>query len=135
MSKLGEVTCYGCKEALRPKTTEQIVDDLLERCADKKVYLIQEIGTYDDATKLSRWVRKNRRKVDQGAGVTRFMIRFPEDEEMDMIEYFYLEDPKIPKKKFPIQLYGIFDRVTINKSTAHRLKDDTIKMLGRAEKF
>jgi len=46
-----------------------------------------------------------------------------------------LEDPKIPEHLFPVKLFGVFDRVTINESTLKRLKDDIIKMLTRAEKF
>lgn len=34
-----------------------------------------------------------------------------------------------------MKVYGVFDRVTINASSLHRLKDDVIKMLVRAEKF
>src|SRR5690606_13440238 len=52
----------------------------------------------------------------------------------ERVEHFYLEDPNIPKKALPVQVYGVFDRVTINDSTARRLQDDSIKMLGRTEK-
>ena len=55
--------------------------------------------------------------------------------EYERVEYFYLEDPKIPKDRFPVKIYGIFDRVTVNKNMERRLKDDVIKMLGRVEKF
>ena len=161
-AKLGNVSCYSCGDALRPKTTEQIVDDMQTRFNDQKVYMIQEIGVFDDDTKLGRWVRKNRRQVDQGGGVTRFLIetnvdvpsstqdvwdgQTPRpsgiplhrgDHQMvwERIEYFYLEDPKVPKKMLPVKVYGVFDRVTINKSTERRLKDDVIKMLWRSEKF
>gem|GEM_PF-5883952 len=34
-----------------------------------------------------------------------------------------------------MKVYGVFDRITINASSLHRLKDDVIKMLVRAEKF
>jgi hypothetical protein len=57
------------------------------------------------------------------------MITYGTGDEQETIEYFYLEDPKVPKKLFPIQLSGVFDRVTINESTSRRLKDDIIKML------
>ena len=135
MAKLGDVYCYSCGDPLRPKTTEQIVDDIVLKFADKKVYMIQEIWEFEDDTKLWRWVRKNRRQVDQWGGVTRFLVEYIGQDGTETVEYFYLEDPKIPKKHFPIRLYGIFDRVTINDSTSRRLKDDIIKMLWRAEKF
>lgn len=135
MAKLGNVYCYSCGDPLRPKTTEQIVDDIVLKFENKKVYMIQEIGEFEDETKLWRWVRKNRRQVDQWAGVTRFLIEYVGAHDTETVEYFYLEDPKIPKKHFPIRLYGIFDRVTINASTSRRLKDDIIKMLWKSEKF
>jgi excinuclease ABC subunit A len=65
-AKLGDVFCYSCGDALKPKTTEQIIDDILQKFSDQKVYMIQEIGVFDDDVKLGRWVRKNRRQVDQG---------------------------------------------------------------------
>ena len=36
---------------------------------------------------------------------------------------------------YPVIVYGVFDRVTINNSTMKRLKDDVIKMLSRSDKF
>lgn len=157
MAKLWDVYCYACNEPLRPKTTDQIVDDMLQRFSDQKVYMIQEIWVFDDEKKLWRWVRKNRRQVDQGAGVTRFLLEThqPVAKEEDAthdtvmtplkepskatdserIEYFYLEDPQVPQDMLPVKVYGIFDRVTINLSTKRRLKDDIIKMLWRSEKF
>jgi hypothetical protein len=35
-------------------------------------------------------------------------------QESSVIEYFYLESPRIPEKFFPVRVYGIFDRVTID---------------------
>lgn len=51
-AKLGDVTCRSCNDPLRPKTTEQIVDDMQTKFADQKVYMIQEIGIFDDDVKL-----------------------------------------------------------------------------------
>jgi excinuclease ABC subunit A len=33
MAKLGDVYCYGCGDPLRPKTTAQIVDDIVQKFA------------------------------------------------------------------------------------------------------
>lgn len=52
-----------------------------------------------------------------------------------VIEYFYLESPHIPEKLFPIKVYGIFDRVTIEESKMGRLKEDIIKILSLTKKF
>lgn len=53
----------------------------------------------------------------------------------ESVEYFYLEEPAVPDHLYPVVVYGVFDRVTINNSTMKRLKDDIIKMLSRSEKF
>jgi len=42
MSKLGEVFCYECGDPLRPKTTDQIVDDIMLKFDGQKVYLLQD---------------------------------------------------------------------------------------------
>lgn len=95
-------------------------------------------------------MRNNRRQVDNGGGLTRIMVEMnakPKEEEIEMdeiqstamqgesIEYFYLEDPKIPDEMFPVKVSGVFDRLTIGESIHRRLKDDVIKMLSRTEKF
>lgn len=53
----------------------------------------------------------------------------------ELIEYFYLEDVKLPHDVFPVQVFGIFDRVVINGQSLDRLREDAIKMLSRADKF
>lgn len=52
-----------------------------------------------------------------------------------VIEYFYLESPRIPEKFFPVKVYGIFDRVTIDDEKILRIKEDIIKILGMTKKF
>lgn len=139
LAKLGEVFCPVCGMPLRPKTTEEMLRDIQEKFLDKKVYLLSELKTYTDVRDLQKRVRNNRKKVDQGEGTTRFLVAYGRQEEQrtrqELVEYFYLEDPKIPDWLFPVKVYGVFDRVTINASSLHRLKDDVIKMLVRAEKF
>ena len=55
--------------------------------------------------------------------------------EASVIEYFYLESPHIPEKFFPVKLYGIYDRVTIEEAKMGRLKEDIIKILSLTKKF
>lgn len=139
MAKTGEVYCYACGKPLRPKTTPEIVADIQSNFFGQKVYLLQEMGLYQDANELMRFVRKNRKLVDQGGGITRYLLALQYDKETNsyqsMIEYFYLEEPNVSASLLPVKVYGIFDRVTINDATLKRLKDDAIKMLGRTEKF
>ncbi len=55
--------------------------------------------------------------------------------DLDPIEYFYLETPNIPVEYFPINIYGIYDRVTVEETKLWRLKEDIIKILGEFKKF
>ncbi len=52
-----------------------------------------------------------------------------------VVEYFYLESPHIPEKFFPIKVYGIYDRVTIDDEKLSRIKEDIIKILATTKKF
>jgi hypothetical protein len=56
-------------------------------------------------------------------------------ESNDPIEYFYLEDPNVPVTFFPLNIYGIFDRVTVEDNKLARLKEDIIKILQEVQKF
>ncbi len=139
MAKLGSVFCYKCGMPLRPKTTEEMMNDMLAKFMNKKVYLLAELKSYTDGKDLQKRVRNNRKKVDQWEWTTRFLVAYGWHEEertrQELVEYFYLEEPKIPEWLFPVKVYGVFDRITINESSVARLKDDVIKMLVRAEKF
>ncbi len=144
MSKLWEVYCHECWDPLRPKTTDEIVQDILKKFDGQKVYLLQDYGVFEDAGSLQKFVRSNRKQVDNWWWLTRIMIQMgiemeQSSEENSMIgesiEYFYLEDPQIPEELFPVRVQWVFDRITVNESVQRRLKDDIIKMLGRTEKF
>ncbi len=139
MAKLGEVYCWKCGAPLKPKTTEQILADIQAKFFGKKVYMIQEMGMYLEEDELARFVRRNRKKVDQWEGITRYLLALNYDNQEhvwdNLVEYFYLEDPKIPAHNMPVKVYGIFDRVTITQETLSRLKEDSIKMLAMADKF
>jgi hypothetical protein len=54
---------------------------------------------------------------------------------LEPIEYFYLETPNVPKEYFPLNIYGIYDRVTVEEQKIGRLKEDIIKILGESKKF
>lgn len=138
-AKLGHVFCHKCGMPLRPKNTDEMLSDITEKFMNQKVYLVHELKSFTDAKVLQKFVNQNRKQVDQGAGTTRVLVAYGREESnrtrTETVEYFYLEDPKIPDHLFPVKVFGIFDRVTINDSTVKRLKDDIIKMLTRAEKF
>ena len=57
------------------------------------------------------------------------------DTVQDPIEYFYLEDPVIKEAHFPLKVYGVYDRITLEDEKLPRLKEDIIKILGENKKF
>lgn len=65
MAKVGTVFCYACGKPLKPKTTEQIVNDIKARYEHSKVYLLQELKVINDAQDLARRSRRNKKQVDQ----------------------------------------------------------------------
>lgn len=188
-AKLGDIYSYGSGKLIKPQSIDQIVDDIKHRYLGKKVYLVQEAGKFDDELTFLKFVKRNRTKVENGEGFTRYLILMSNNEngnwkaiahdepeaddkkkkkgkkteevetlntnvsiiqqareehkhqalesvaEASVIEYFYLESPHIPEKFFPIKIYGIFDRVTIEEAKLGRLKDDIIKILSLTKKF
>ena len=120
----------------------------------QKIYLLQESGHFEKKEDLMEFVKKNRNKVEKGKGFTRYLIvadatkkQGEKDKEpkkqkqvqiptsLDPIEYFYLETPNIPVEYFPVSIYGIYDRVTVEEAKLSRLKEDIIKILGEFKKF
>ncbi len=186
-AKLGDIYSFGSGKIIKPQSIDQIVDDIKHRYLNKKVYLVQEAGKFEDELTFLKFVKRNRTKVENGDGFTRYLILMgngenaktitndePESDdkkkkkgkkseevetlntnvsiiqqareehkhqalesvaEASVIEYFYLESPHIPEKFFPIKIYGIFDRVTIEEAKIGRLKDDIIKILSLTKKF
>jgi hypothetical protein len=82
-------------------------------------------------------VKNNKQKVEKGPGFTRYLlVATPlEKERLAPIEYFYLEEPSVPEKYFPLKVYGIYDRITVENQRIPRLKEDIIKILGESKKF
>jgi hypothetical protein len=79
-------------------------------------------------------VKNNKQKIEKGTGFTRYLLVY-EGGQLDPIEYFYLEEPTVPEKYFPLNVYGIYDRITIEETRIPRLKEDIIKILGESKKF
>jgi excinuclease ABC subunit A len=189
-AKLGDIYSYGSGKMIKPQNIDQIVASLKAQYAGQKVYLVQEAGKYDDEREFLKFVKKNRLKVENNDGFTRFLVMtssasevassswdkaegsrtWEQEEEEDMrdtetysanvsiitkarekhkkeavakstqqessvVEYFYLESPRIPEKFFPVRVYGIFDRVTIDDEKLGRIREDIIKILSMTKKF
>ncbi len=87
-------------------------------------------------TNVSSWVKtkdisKSSSKWDSSPRST----AGSEWQQWEPIEYFYLETPNVPADYFPLNIYGIYDRVTVEEQKIGRLKEDIIKILGEAKKF
>jgi hypothetical protein len=85
---------------------------------------------------LQKFVKHNKTKIEKGTGFTRYLLVSNQKiTGLSPIEYFYLEEPSIPEKYFPLNVYGIYDRITIEEEKIPRLKEDIIKILGESKKF
>ncbi len=155
-AKLWDSYCYNCGKEIKPQTIEQVMNEIQEHYMSQKIYLLQESGHFEKKEDLMEFVRKNRNKVEKGKGFTRYLIvadttreqeqgernketkkqkQVPNSMSLDPIEYFYLETPNIPSEYFPVSIYGIYDRVTVEETKLSRLKEDIIKILGEFKKF
>ncbi len=155
-AKLGDSYCYSCGKIIKPQTVEQIMDKIHGDYMEQKIYLLQESGVLEAKEDLNEFVKKNRNRVEKGKGFTRYLlvggaksaippkknesenIETKEKEakiHLEPIEYFYLETPNVPDNYFPLNIYGIYDRITVSEEKLGRLKEDIIKILWEAKKF
>lgn len=51
---------------IRPQSIDQIVDEIKHKYVNKKVYLVQEAGKFDDELTFLKFVKRNRTKVENG---------------------------------------------------------------------
>lgn len=160
-AKLGDSYCYNCGKEIKPQTIEQIMTDIQDHYMKQKIYLLQESGKFEKKENLVEFVKKNRNKVEKWKWFTRYLLvadnLVPKVEsqkskvkksvdlttwwlegpstKLDPIEYFYLETPNVPAEYFPLNAYGIYDRVTVEDEKMGRLKEDIIKILAEFKKF
>lgn len=134
-AKLGDTYCYHCGAKIEPKTIDQIMDTIKTDYQGQKIYLLKESGKFSEKSELLKFVKNNKQKVEKGWGFTRYLLLSQNPEKQDPIEYFYLEEPNIPESYFPLQSYGIFDRLTLEEQKLGRLKEDIIKILAETKKF
>lgn len=156
-AKLGDSYCYSCGREIKPQTIQQIMDVIKSDYMSQKIYLLQESWHLDKKEDLAEFVKKNRNKVEKGKGFTRYLIVASEAwsvtsnekwkksnssldtrdswQALEPIEYFYLETPNIPDDYFPINIFWIYDRVTVEDQKLPRLQEDIIKILGESKKF
>lgn len=130
-AKTGDVYCYNCGNQIKANSVDSILEDIYKKYSDSKVYIISEIWDYKTMNDFQKFVKRNRSKMDKSEGYTRFLVLFDEN----VVEYFYLESPMIPDKFFPIKVYGIYDRITINTENRDRIKEDMVRLLNEWNKF
>ena len=130
-AKTGNVYCYNCGNQIKANSVDSILDDIYQKYSDSKVYIISEIWDYKTIWDFQKFVKRNRSKMDKSEWYTRFLVLFEEN----VVEYFYLESPMIPDKLFPIKVYGIYDRITINIENRDRIKEDMVRLLNEGNKF
>ena len=133
--KLGDTYCWNCGNKIKPQTVDQILHTMKELYSNQRIYLLKESWNFSTKADLLKFVKTNKQKVEKGGGFTRYLLVSQNPEKADPIEYFYLEDPQIPADYFPINSYGIFDRVTLEEQKVWRLKEDIIKILSETKKF
>lgn len=133
-AKVWRLYSYGSWEEIKTKNVDMITQEIIEKFSDKKVFLLHELNTCKTDQDLRKFTRKNRAKVEQEKWFIRYLA-VPEKTPEEAIEYFYLEEPNIPEKYYPLKVYGIYDRVTIEDKKIPRLKEDIIKILIEAPKF
>ena len=134
-AKLGDTYCWNCGSKIKPQTVDQILHTMKELYSNQRIYLLKESWSFSTKADLLKFVKTNKQKVEKGGGFTRYLLVSQNPEKSDPIEYFYLEDPQIPTDYFPINSYGIFDRVTLEEQKVWRLKEDIIKILSETKKF
>lgn len=160
-AKVGDSYCYNCGNPIRPQTVEQILTSIQESYLWKKLYLLKESGSLKSKTELQKFVKNNKLKVEKGTGFTRYLLMTDITEEVSIkdslisndsskkrkktssskmafsspVEYFYLEDPVVSEDYFPLKVYWIYDRITVENQRMPRLKEDIIKILWESKKF
>jgi len=162
-AKLGDSYCRSCGKEIKPQTIEWIMKEIEKKYIKQKIYLLQESGSFKTKEDLLEFVKKNRNKVEKWKWFTRYLLvsspqsvvdsekneskklktkgqwpRHAEDRlktDLEPIEYFYLETPNVPDEYFPLDAFGIYDRVTVEEKKLARLKEDIIKILGETKKF
>gem|GEM_PF-3383403 len=108
-----------------------LVDSMMEIYKDQKVQILSSGVKLSDDKSLAKYLRRNRRKIDNGGGYTKILITDEEGKNSDT--HFYLEEPTL--SNFPVKAYGIYDKFTINQENKARLEEDLIKLLGEQDKI
>lgn len=125
---------YWSWKPIKAQNIDKIMETIKTLYSNQKIFLLKEAGSYKDQATFDSFIKKNRHRVEKEKWFTRYLL-VSNNEDLEPIEYFYLETPKVPEKYFPLNIHWIFDRVTVEESKMYRLKDDIIKILSETKKF
>jgi hypothetical protein len=59
---------------IKPQSIDEIVSRLKEQYFGEKIYLVQEAGKFNDERDFLKFVKKNRLKVENNDGFTRYLV-------------------------------------------------------------
>ena len=91
-----------------------------------KIWLLSKKMIFEDPKKLEKFFRKNQKEVDRGGWYTQLLVKGSDFSTV----YFYLEEPKFKKDMMPLEVYGIYDKITLKESNKYRLQEDLIKLFS-----
>lgn len=138
-AKLGDMYSYASGERIQAQMIDHMMDAIKADYSEQKIHLLQSVTSFSTKNDFDRFVKKNRNRVERGKWFTRYLIVSQEEkkdtESMAPIEFFYLETPNVPESFFPLDVFGIYDRVTVEEKRLPRLREDIIKILSEAPKF
>ncbi len=132
-AKLGEIYCYSCGRKIEAKSVDTIIEEFKNKFLWKKILIFQKSKKFSKENDFLKWVRKNRKEVDRGKWFVRYLVKLNWKD--DFVEYFYLEDPNLSKDDYPVEVYPIYDKVTLKEERLSRLKEDVIKILSQDNRF
>ncbi len=134
-AKLGDMYSYESGKRIQAQTIDHMMKSIVTDYQAQKIFLLQQVIAFDEQSDFERFVKKNRNRVERGKWFTRYLLVSEEKTEIDPIEFFYLETPNVPETFYPLKVYGIYDRVTVEEKKMDRLREDVIKILAEAPKF
>ena len=91
-----------------------------------KIWLLSKKQEFTDSKKLAKFFRKNQKAVDQWNWFTQLLIKWKDFSSV----YFYLEEPSFTDSHMPVEVYWIYDKITLKDSNKHRLQEDLIKLFS-----
>lgn len=133
-AKVWSLYSYGSWKPIKTQNIDNIIHNIQQKYFDQKVFLLHELSICKEKKELELFTKKNRKKVEKEKWFVRYLV-VPNNNPKETIEYFYLEEPNLPENFFPVSIYGIYDRITIEDEKIPRLKEDMIKILWEQQKF